>query len=153
MLLIAISTVSIRAQAQNSQKKELLPWPEHLGALAAQAQRQGQPLVLMVSLPGCPWCELLRRNYLIPMRKEGLHAFEFMINERRLHIVDFQAQRVTPSAFSERLKVSMTPTVLFLNAQGQEIAARIEGVASADMIGSILDDRLATARQRVQSPK
>ncbi len=124
-----------------------------MGALASQAQRQGQPLVLMVSLPGCPWCELLRRNYLTPMRKEGLHAFEFMIHERRMQLVDFQAQRTTPSALSDRLKVTITPSLLFFNAQGQELVPRIEGVASAEMIGAILDERLALARQKLLSAK
>lgn len=124
-----------------------------MGALANQAQRQGQPLVLMVSLPGCPWCELLRRNYLTPMRKEGLHAFEFMIHERRMQLVDFQAQRTTPSALSDRLKVTITPSLLFFNAQGQELVPRIEGVASAEMIGAILDERLALARQKLLSAK
>ena len=152
-LFIASCAALTRARAQNRPQTALLPFPEHMGALANQAQRQGQPLVLMVSLPGCPWCELLRRNYLTPMRKEGLHAFEFMIHERRMQLVDFQAQRTTPSALSDRLKVTITPSLLFFNAQGQELVPRIEGVASAEMIGAILDERLALARQKLLSAK
>jgi thioredoxin-related protein len=152
-LFIAFYAVLTRAVAQNRPKTTLLPFPDNLGTLAGQAQRQGQPLVLMVSLPGCPWCELLRRNYLTPMRKEGLHAFEFMIHEQRMQLVDFQAQRVTPSALSERLKVTITPSLLFFSAQGQELAPRIEGVASAEMIGAILDERLALARQKLLATK
>jgi thioredoxin-related protein len=152
-LFIASCAVLTRAGAQNRPKTALLPFPDNLGTLAGQAQRQGQPLVLMVSLPGCPWCELLRRNYLTPMRKEGLHAFEFMIHEQRLQLIDFQAQRITPSVLSERLKVTITPSLLFFSAQGQELAPRIEGVASAEMIGAILDERLALARQKLLETK
>ncbi len=104
----------------------------------------------MVSLPGCPWCELLRRNYLIPMQSEGVASYEFMINERSRTLLDFKAQRITPAAFSAQLKISITPTLLFLGRDGQEIAPRIEGVASADFIGGILDERLATARERIK---
>lgn len=110
-------------------------------------------MVLMVSLPGCPWCELLRRNYLIPMQNEGVAAYEFMINERNRTLADFKAQRTTPAAFCTALKVTNTPTVLFFNTQGQEIAQRIEGVASADFIGVILDERLATARERIKAAR
>ncbi len=105
----------------------------------------------MVSLPGCPWCELLRRNYLGPMQSEGVAAYEFMLQERNRNLIDFRAQRTTPAAFSTANKVTMTPTVLFLGREGQEVAPRIEGVASADFIGAILDERLATARARIKT--
>jgi thioredoxin-related protein len=118
---------------------------------AGQANARGEPLVLMVSLPGCPWCELLRRNYLTPMRGEGVAAFEFMINERSQRITDFKGLQITPAAWSEAMKVKITPTLLFFNAQGNEIAPRIEGVASADFIGAILDERLAIARERIKA--
>lgn len=118
---------------------------------AAQANARGEPMVLMVSLPGCPWCELLRRNYLGPMQSEGVAAYELMINERSRALQDFKAQRVTPAAWSAAFKITNTPTLLFFNREGQEIAQRIEGVASADFIGAILDERLATAREHVKA--
>lgn len=142
----------MRAIAQNRSKNAFLPWPADLRAAATQAQQRGQPLVLMVSLPGCPWCELLRRNYLGPMqRDDGLAAFEFMINERSERIIDFQGQRLTPAQWSQTMKVNITPTLFFFNAQGAEVAPRIEGVASADFIGAILDERLAVARKSIQA--
>jgi thioredoxin-related protein len=148
---IASIAYPLCAKAQNSSKKPLLPWPADLQQLAIAANARGEPLVLMVSLPGCPWCELLRRNYLTPMQSEGVAAFEFMINERSRTLQDFKAQRITPAVMSTALKVNNTPTVLFFNAHGQEIAPRIEGVASADFIGAILDERLATARERIKA--
>jgi thioredoxin-related protein len=153
LLLIAINSVTARARAQNRPKSNTLPWPDHLPRLAALAQRQGQPMLLMVSLPGCPWCELLRRNYLGPMRQEGVHAYEFMINDSKQQLVDFSSQTTTPAQWSERHKISISPTLLFFNAQGQEIAARLEGVASADLIGTMLEDRLAQARSKIPAPK
>jgi thioredoxin-related protein len=153
IISIAYSSYFLPAKAQKSSKNTLLPWPTHLRTISQEAQRRGEPLVLMVSLPGCPWCELLRRNYLTPMRSEGVAAFEFMINERSQRITDFKGQPITPAAWSDAMKVNVTPTLLFLNAQGQEIAPRIEGVASADFIGAILDERLAMARERIKAAR
>jgi thioredoxin-related protein len=150
---IAYCAVSMPARAQKSSQNTLLPWPANLRTAGHEAQGRGEPLVLMVSLPGCPWCELLRRNYLTPMRAEGMAAFEFMITERKQRIADFQGQSITPAAWSEARKISITPTLLFFNAQGQEIAPRIEGVASADFIGAILDERLTTARERIKAQR
>ncbi len=150
---VAFSAYSTMANAQNSLKKSLLPWPADLAQAAAVAHARGQPLVLMVSLPGCPWCELLRRNYLGPMQSEGLPAHEFMINDSSRMLRDFNTQRVSPAALSSTLKISVTPTVLFIGRDGQEIAPRIEGVASADFIGAVLDERLATARERIKAAR
>ncbi len=147
--LVASNVILARATAQNRPQSKALPWPDHLPRLAALAQRQGQPLVLMVSLPGCPWCELLRRNYLGPMRQEGVHAYEFMINDSRQQLVDFSEQKITPAQWSERHKISISPTLLFFNSQGLELAPRLEGVASADLIGALLDDRLSVARAKL----
>jgi thioredoxin-related protein len=117
---------------------------------AASAQRSNEPLVILLSLQGCPWCELLRRHYLAPMRSEGLHAFQWDVQDRQQRIIDFQGQASSSWQLSQSYKYSTTPTVLFLNAQGQEIAPRIEGVASADFLGTMLDERLSAARQHLK---
>jgi thioredoxin-related protein len=153
IISIAFGAQLTTARAQKPSKNALLPAPTDLRQAATQANARGEPLVLMVSLPGCPWCELLRRNYLTPMRGEGVAAFEFMINERSQRITDFKGQLITPAAWSEAMKVKITPTLFFFNPQGQEIAPRIEGVASADFIGAILDERLATARERIKAAR
>ena len=137
------------ATSQNRSKNSLLPLPIDLAQVSRAAAQGGQPLVLMVSLPGCPWCELLRRNYLTPLRAQGLPAFEFMVNDRSSALRDFQGKNTLPAALASQWKVSITPTLLFFNAQGQEIAPRIEGVASADFIGAVIDERLASARERI----
>jgi thioredoxin-related protein len=141
------------ANSQNRLKNSLLPLPTDLQAAARAAEREGQPLVLMVSLPGCPWCELLRRNYLAPMRAEGLPAFEFMIHDRSSAMRDFQGKSTTPEQLARQWKVTNTPTLLFLGRSGEEIAERIEGVASADFIGAVIDERLATARARIKTAR
>ena len=141
------------AIGQNRLKNNLLPFPADLQAATNTATRDGQPLVLMVSLPGCPWCELLRRNYLTPMRAEGLPAFEFMIHDRSSAVRDFQGKSSTPETLARLWKVTNTPTVLFFGRGGEEITARIEGVASADFIGAVIDERIATAREHIKAAR
>lgn len=151
IISIALTAISMSVFGQNRSQAKLLPFPSDLAAAAQQAARANEPLVLMASLPGCPWCELLRRNYLGPMRSEGVVAYEFMVSERGRTLQNFQAQRITPAALSSDLKITITPTLLFLGRDGQEIAPRIEGVASADFIGALLDERLSIARERLKA--
>jgi thioredoxin-related protein len=149
----ATGVMTSPVKAQTRAPARSLPWPADLRQAALAAQARGEPLVLMASLPGCPWCELLRRNYLGPMRQDGVAAFEFMLNERHQKFKAFDGQSVSPSNWSDNLKIQIAPTLLFLDPKGQELVARIEGVASADMIGDLLDDRLSRARQRIKAQR
>lgn len=130
-----------------------LPTPASLQTAALAAQSKDEPLVLMVSLPGCPWCELLRRNYLAPMRAEGLPAFQITVNDRKLLVANFQGASSNGAVIAQAYQAQLTPTVLFLNAQGKEIAPRIAGVASADLLGAQLDNALRTARELLRKNK
>ena len=56
-------------------KDTALPVPTSLPQAALAAKALGQPLVLLISLPGCVYCELVRRSYLIPLLPDaGLQA-------------------------------------------------------------------------------
>jgi thioredoxin-related protein len=129
-----------------------LPRPMSLATSAKEAQSKGQPLVLLVSLPGCPYCELVRRSYLLPLRdSEALPAMQIDTTDRKTAVADFAGQRSSGHELAKRWQVRVTPTVLFFDAQGKEIAPRLEGVAVPDFYGSYLDERLAQARQALKS--
>jgi Thioredoxin-like domain len=134
-------------------KETFLPTPVSLREAALAAQSKGEPLVLLVSLPGCPWCELLRRNYLAPMRNEGVQAYQITVNDRKQVVTDFKNQRSYGADISEAFQAKLTPTVLFLNADGAELASRMEGVASVDMVGALLDARLLAARAALRASR
>lgn len=139
----------VRAQG----KETFLPTPTSLRAAALVAQSKSEPLVLLVSLPGCPWCELLRRNYLAPMRLDGLQAYQITVNDRSLVVADFKNQANHGAGIAEAFQAKLTPTVLFLSADGTELAPRMEGVASVDLVGALLDARLLAARAALRASR
>ncbi|MEY3871538.1 MAG: hypothetical protein RLZZ296_533 [Pseudomonadota bacterium] len=128
-----------------------LPIPDSLPDVAAAAARQGEPLVLLISLRGCPYCELVRRNYLLPARSDGLHAWQINMQDKTRPLVGFDSQSSTSAEQIARWKVGLAPTVLFLSSEGLPLAERLVGVASVDFYGAYLDQRLATSRQALKS--
>lgn len=131
-------------------KDTALPVPTSLPGAAMAAAAQGEPLVLLVSLPGCSYCELVRRNYLLPARKEsGLQAWQLNITDRKTPLIGFDGKTTTAAAQISAWKASFTPTVLFFGSKGQELAERLVGVAVPDFYGTYLEERLATARRAV----
>lgn len=135
-------------------KDTALPVPVSLTAAAQAAAAQGEPLIILVTLPGCPYCELVRRSYLLPGRAQGrLHAWQLDITNRTAPLVGFDGQPTTARAQLLAWNTRFTPTVLFIGPQGQTLAEPLEGVAVPDFYGAYLDERLATARLALKTLK
>ena len=60
---------------------------------------------------------------------------------------DFQGQASTGAALAAQWKIRVTPTILFFDAAGNEIAARLEGIAVPDFYGAYLDEALIAGRK------
>lgn len=125
-----------------------LPLSVSLPDELAQALAGRQPLVVMVSLHRCPWCEEVRNNYLAPMReREGLPVVQVdMRSEQGTRTV--QGAGITHDALVRAWQVKVAPTVLFLGRGGAEVADRLVG-GSPDFYHGYLERRLEQARQAV----
>ncbi|TXI15249.1 MAG: hypothetical protein E6Q65_10295 [Ottowia sp.] len=125
-----------------------LPLSASLPDELARALKARQPLVVMVSLHRCPWCEEVRNNYLAPMRaQEHLPVVQVdMLSPRQTR--DLQGTLTTHEALVRAWDVKVAPTVLFLGPQGREVADRLVG-GSPDFYSAYLDRRLALAREAV----
>ena len=125
-----------------------LPLSASLPDELARALKARQPLVVMVSLHRCPWCEEVRNNYLAPMRaQERLPVVQVdMLSPRQTR--DLQGAPTTHEALVRAWDVKVAPTVLFLGPQGKELADRLVG-GSPDFYSAYLDRRLALAREAV----
>ena len=129
-------------------KDSALPVPESLPAAAELATRLGEPLVLLVTRPGCPFCELVRRSYLLPARQNAaLQSWQLDVTNHTTALLGFDRKLTTAALQAAAWKARFAPTVLFLGAQGQALAERLVGIAVPDFYGAYLEDRLATARQ------
>ena len=87
-LLAAGNTASWAAGA-------VLPAPLSLADELARALDKGLPLVLMVSLEGCPFCRVARDSYLDPLRRqEGVPVFQIDMRSA-VSVRDFRRTAVT----------------------------------------------------------
>jgi hypothetical protein len=64
-------------------KDTALPVPASLSQAGLAAKAKGEPLVLLISLTGCVYCELVRRSYLLPARlSDGLQAWQLDVTDK-----------------------------------------------------------------------
>lgn len=134
-----------------AQTPAALPTPASLRGAAQAAAAKGEPLVVMTTLPGCPYCDLVRNNYLLPMRKAGqVQAVQINVQDRSSNLQGFKGDNTTPAEQARVWRARFTPTVLFLGPDGQELAERLVGVAVPDFYGEYLDARLIEARSKLK---
>lgn len=107
--------------------------------------RLAQPLVVMVSLEGCPFCRVVREHHLLPLRQEGQPIVQVdMRSDAR--VLDFAGQSRTHDGLVKAWKVHVAPTLLFFGRGGGEIAPRLQGASIPDFYGAYLEQRLHAAR-------
>jgi hypothetical protein len=128
-----------------------LPSPSSLRAAAQAAAARGEPLVVMTTLAGCPYCDLVRNHHLLPLRREGaVQAVQIDIRDRTSNLQGFAGENTTPAEQARVWKARFAPTVLFLGPSGQELAERLVGVAVPDFYGDYLQARLSEARNKLK---
>ncbi len=125
-----------------------LPSTNSLALSLEQALHLKQPLVVMVSLHGCPFCKVVRENYLHPLLSSGLQVVQIDMRDMR-SLIDFDGTSLTQDAWVRKQNIKLAPTVIFFGAQGREVASRLKGAYLPDFYGAYLDEQLAMARRAV----
>lgn len=127
-----------------------LPLAVALADELRQALAQGQPLVVLVSLAGCPFCKVVAQNFLAPLRRQdGLPVVQVdMRNSRPLR--DFAGAGLTHDQVTRAWGIKIAPTLLFFGRNGVEVAERMVGGYLPDFYGAYLDERLQQARRALR---
>jgi len=116
---------------------------------------RSQELVILIEFSDdyCEYCLLLENEFLIPMSKNREYGEKVIIRSLPLNrdhqFKGFQGELVSASQFASKYQVKVTPTMVFLDANGNELSEKLVGIWSIDFFGSYLDERIDTARQKV----
>lgn len=147
-LLLTLSFQQVAVRAQDVPPR--LAHARSMRTASQEARRRGQPLVVMVTLRGCAWCDFVRNSHLLPlMREQGIHAVEIDLGGDQVPLQDFDDRSTTHKAFALKLAIQRAPTLLFFDTAGIEVAPRLVGVSSQDFYGAYLEQRLDTARKLI----
>ena len=106
-------------------------------------------LVLMVSRSDCGYCKVLKREVLDPTVKSGDYAGRAVFRELMIDdpapIRDLDGTQTTAAAVARRYREYLSPTLLFLDADGAELSKRRRGVTTIEYYGHYLDRAIRRA--------
>ena len=135
-----------------AQTRHSLTMAHDLATDARTARAQQRALIVLYSTPGCPWCERIRREFLLPMLGNAVESARMMVREIDITattaLIDPTGQSTTHRDFARAGGIRMTPVTAFIAADGSAAAESIVGFPAGDVFGAYLDDRIATARAR-----
>lgn len=147
-LLLAGGGLLAGGAAWPAAEQTALPVSSSLAQDLAAALAAGKALVVMVSLEGCPYCRIVRRSYLQPLRAAGQPVVQIEMG-RSLPLADLRGRASTHGEVVRAWGARVAPTVLFLGRDGREAAPRLEGLLTEDFYGAYLQDRVEAANRTV----
>jgi thioredoxin-related protein len=120
-----------------------------LPTIARLSAAQGRVLILYVSRPSCPYCAQLEKDVLLPLLKD--HDLMAQVTLRELSwtsavITGFDKQQHSAAEVITAWDIVGTPTLLFLDGSGHEIAERMAGYPSADFYWYYLEEAIKKAQ-------
>jgi thioredoxin-related protein len=149
-LVRGLTGVLALAHLQAEAAPAVLPASVSLPEELESAIKIKEPLIVMVSLAGCPYCRMARNSYLGPMQKKGFPIVQIDMRSDQ-QVMGFLGQMLTHDQMVKQWRVSIAPTLLFFGPKGQELADRMEGGYLPDYYGSYLDERIALARKTLRA--
>ncbi len=119
---------------------------EDFSQLAEHAAAEQKLIMLEVSATYCSFCLKLEEEIIKPMLRSGDYDANVLIRKFDIDKLskprDFSGSLISRSSLVKRWDIKITPTLIFLNSQNQEVSERILGVNSLDYFGGYVDDAI-----------
>ena len=121
------------------------------------AQHSQKPILILFAMQGCSYCQYVEEEHLKPMLRNANYRSKVII--RRImtdsygSITDFNGATISSQDLSTRYGAYLTPTVVFVDHEGNKLVPGIHGVRNTEYYGLDLDEgldrSLLTIRERL----
>jgi thioredoxin-related protein len=152
---VAVALLAMLAGAGYAAREETVEMitASDLREEARIARESDLVLVLEFSSEYCGYCRKLEAMFLLPMQRNAEYDDKILIRSVSLDsyetVTDFEGNFMSTREFAARYRVSVTPTLLFLNSDGVEVSEKLVGIWSEDFFGVFIDDRIEEARANI----
>ena len=125
-----------------------------LAADARLAAERRVPILIVFTSPGCPYCDRVKAEYLVPMHKDPAYRKRALIREVTIGsdtpLIGFDGRRTTEGAFAAAHKVFMVPTVMVFDARGAAVGDPIVGMLTPDYYFGYLESAVDAGLVRMR---
>jgi len=119
---------------------------------AARAEREQIPILVALFASWCEWCERVEQEFLRPMLISGDYRHTVIIRKLETDghqpFIGIDGQPEQPEQFARHYHAGLTPTLIFIDHHGNEIAARMVGLTTPEMYAGYIDQAIEQASDR-----
>lgn len=124
----------------------IIPTVNDLFVEAVASKKNRLPILVMFSADDCTYCRKLEAEILKPMYISGEYHDKVMIRRVMIDSMetmrDFKGVELDAGDFADRYHVSVTPTVILLDSNGEALAPKILGINTVDFYSAYLDQAI-----------
>ena len=125
---------------------------ENLGEMAGE---RNLPILIMFSQEDCPYCTIMEESYLKPMLRSGEYADKVIIRKVKIDdmdtFTDFNGDRVESDHLTSRYRAWVTPTLIFVNGTGKQMAPKLVGIGTEGFFAGDIDNAIELALSKLRS--
>jgi len=122
---------------------------------ANEASEKKLPVLMFFSMKHCPFCVEVEEDYLKPMLRNAEYDKKIIIRKIRIDgadsVRDFKGKERDAGEFSEDYNVSMVPTLVLVDSQGNRLSPSIVGIANSHYYSAELDNAIEASTQKIRS--
>lgn len=130
---------------------------QNLETLGQQAREKNLPIMFAVGAEWCEFCHQLRDEVLSPMALGGDYDGKYMYM-RYFSIDDdnpipgIDGKPMSKAKWAYQKSADLTPTVIFIDGNGNEVAEKIIGIANIELYTTLIHKRLNEAYEKMDNP-
>ncbi|MCK4950333.1 MAG: thioredoxin fold domain-containing protein [Gammaproteobacteria bacterium] len=153
-ILLCCMVTGVWAERMMEKNKGEVIATTRLDKAAEDSENRRLPILLVFSSTTCPYCKLQEEEILKPMLISGDYDNKVIIRKvlvpEELELIDFNGRMVSMDDFISHYRVQVTPTIVFLDHNGKELAKRLVGINTVEMFGSDVDDAIELSLKKLQ---
>ena len=126
-------------------------WPE----ISTLARQHRVPVVVMVDQLDCPYCRIVEGEYFAAIFASGEFDDRAIFGKISLdagkYIINESGRKTATRKFLEKYKANLTPTILFLDSEQNQLVEKMVGLLTPDYYLYYLEAAIKKAHQLVTS--
>ena len=155
--LLALILACFAAPCAQARDSAEVPIAQDFAADAQEAGARGVPIMIVFGSRNCPYCLLLNRDFLQPMRRNPEYENKVIMRRVNIHsnaaLRGFSGKMTSHAAFGKEHGIKLTPTIKWFDAAGNELTEPLVGISTPDYFGGFLDQRIDQALAKVRGGK
>lgn len=140
-----------------SKENVKMPVAQNLQKDGELSRAEQRPIVLYVSATWCDYCEVLKEEILNPVMISGEYQdvmFRNVILDSPAPFYGFDGQKVDQRDYMfEKYRTELTPTLVFVDADGRETYEKIAGYANLEFYSFYLEQGINATYRALGSDK